>query len=169
MKELSPVLLERLMHYYYFILEQEKVHHAHTFTSTQIARMIHIDDTLVRKDLATIGVRGHPRVGFRSAEVLSVIQEILGFNKVRRAALIGVGHLGSAIAAYGGFTQFGLDICALFDSDLAKYGQVVGGLEIQPTSQLPSIVQEKNISIAILTVPTEVAQKVANIAVGAGN
>jgi redox-sensing transcriptional repressor len=166
--ELKHALLERLVHYYHFVGQQIEDGSGKTVTSNQIAELIHTDATLVRKDLAAIGVRGHPRVGFRSAEVLSAIRDLLGFDEIYRALILGVGRLGSAMASYRGFARYGLDICALVDSDPAKVGLLWGSHVVLPMERLTDVVRGHDISVAILTVPAEGAQAAADQAVGAG-
>lgn len=166
--ELKHALLERLMHYYHFVSARQDTGQGDTVTSTQIAELIHMDATLVRKDLAAIGVRGYPHVGFKSAEVLSAIRDVLGFDETFRAVIIGTGRLGGAIASYRGFASYGLLICGLFDIAPQKVGLTVGSHEIQPMAALIRFVRDFDVSIAILTVPPEAAQEVADQAVAAG-
>lgn len=161
-------VLERLMHYYYFIADSWSGDEAAAVTSSQIADALHMDDTLVRKDLAAIGVRGQPRVGFKAAEVLAAIRGVLGFDKAYNGVIIGVGRLGSAIASYGGFERFGLRICAMFDNDPIKLGLMQGGLVVLAMDKLPLVVADKPVRLAILTVPDENAQEAADQAVAAG-
>lgn len=164
----SHALLERLIHYFYFVSERLEAGSGETVTSTQIARMVHMDDTLVRKDLAAIGVRGHPRVGFRSAEVYEAIRKVLGFDQPFRGVIIGIGHLGSAMASYYGFSRYGLEIAGLFDNDPVKIGLTSGDLVILPLDRLELVTRERDVRVAILTVPPDAAQEVAERAIAAG-
>lgn len=164
---LSHSTLERLMHYHHF-LEKRLRGGARTATSTQLAESIHVDDTLVRKDLAMIGVRGHPRIGFEAAEVVSAIRKVLGFDKKLRAAVVGMGRLGSALASFRGFGDYGVEVCALFDNDPIKIGLLSGDNVVLPLDRLSMVVRSRGINIVILTVPPEAAQEVAQLAVDAG-
>ncbi|MBN2311807.1 MAG: redox-sensing transcriptional repressor Rex [Candidatus Hydrogenedentes bacterium] len=165
---LRHALLERLMHYYHFLSDVTEAGLGETVTSGQVAELMHTDDTLVRKDLAAIGVRGLPNVGFKCAEVVSAIRDALGFDHPYRAVLIGVGRLGSAIASYRGFSSYGLEICGLFDKDPVKVGLVGGGLVVLPVQRLALVVAQHHASMAIICVPAEDAQEVADLAVSAG-
>ena len=167
-KQLKHALLERLMHYYHFLLGEPGGAMPDTVTSTQIAQLVHMDDTLVRKDLAAIGVRGHPRVGFRSAEVLSAIRGVLGFNAAFRAVVIGAGRLGSALVSYPGFAALGMEIVGLFDNAPQKAGLTLGRYPVQTMPSLPTVVRNCEVSLAIITVPPRAAQDVADQAVAAG-
>jgi len=165
---LRHALLERLVHYYYFVTEQQEHGCGDTVTSTRIARLMQMDDTLVRKDLAAIGVRGYPRVGFKCSEVADAIRKVLGFDETYRAVIIGIGWLGSAMASYRGFSRYGLEICGLFDCDPVKIGLMRDNLVVLPMERLPLVVRQQGVSMAILTVPVDAAQEVADFAVAAG-
>ena len=156
------------MHYYHYLAHQQDTAGAATFTSTQIAQMVHTDDTLVRKDLAAIGVRGLPRVGFNSSEVLAGIRKALGFDVEIRAVIIGAGRLGGSFASYCGFAPHGLEIRGLFDIAPQKVGLSIGRFRVEPMSCLPAVVRQHDIGIAILAVPEVAAQEVADLAVAAG-
>jgi redox-sensing transcriptional repressor len=165
--EMKHALIERLMHYYQFVNDRLDTAGS-TVTSGEIAELVQMDDTLVRKDLAALGVRGQPRVGFNVADVLAAIREVLGFDEALRAVLVGVGQLGGAIASYPGFARYGLDICGIFDSDPDKIGQLRGRQVILPMGRLPIVVRGRGVSTAILTVPSEATQEAADQVIRAG-
>jgi redox-sensing transcriptional repressor len=76
-----------------------------TMSSATLASLLDIDPTLVRKDMAIVGVTGRPKVGYQVAAVINRLDEVLGLSSRKNAILIGCGRLGSAIMAYGGFSQ----------------------------------------------------------------
>ncbi|MEA3364543.1 MAG: winged-helix domain-containing protein, partial [Candidatus Hydrogenedentes bacterium] len=119
--------LERLVHYYHFLSDRAHFDETTTVPSRQLAKLFTMDDTQVRKDLAAIGVRGVPRVGYSATEVLEAIREVLGFDKIHKAILVGAGHLGGALAAYRGFAKYGLRIVGVFDNDPERIGTTIGG------------------------------------------
>ena len=161
-------LLERLVHYYHFIGQMVAEDKVDTVSSAQIARYVNMDDTQVRKDLAAIGVRGAPRIGFRTAQVVDRIRAVLGFDGTYNAIIVGAGRLGGAIALYPGFSQYGLCIIALFDSDPRKIGRRIGDLPIQDIAVAADAIRERNVRLAILTVPPEAAQGLAEKLADAG-
>ncbi len=158
--------VERLMHYYHLI--QPLSAESESVSSSLIAELLEMDDTLVRKDLAAIGVRGCPRVGYACGEVLDAIRKTLGFEEAYKAVLVGAGRLGGAIAAYPGFGNYGLTVVAVLDVDPAKVGGTVGGRPVQLLDALPEVLARHAPSLAILTVPAEEAQAVAERLVEAG-
>ena len=134
-------------------------------SSKQIAQLLHIDDSQVRKDINLLNNSGKSRIGYIVKELKVSIEKTLGFKKTKKAIIIGAGNLGSAIANYGNFTDYGLNILALFDNDKNKIGKIINGLEIQDIYSLPTVSAKEDIDIAILTVPGQYAQATANFLV----
>jgi redox-sensing transcriptional repressor len=166
--ELGHSHLERLVHYYHFLGERADIDATATVSSRQLAELLTMDDTQVRKDLAAIGVRGVPRVGYSAAEVMEAIREILGFDKILKAVLVGVGHLGGALAAYRGFIKYGLRIVGIFDSDPGRIGTTIGGYFVYDTKELETVILRNEARLAILAVPAEACQALADRLVRAG-
>ena len=77
-------------------------------SSKQIANLLHIDDSQVRKDINLLNNSGKSRVGYIVKELKVSIEKTLGFKKTKKAFIIGAGNLGSALANYGNFTDYGL-------------------------------------------------------------
>ena len=167
MNELNTQTLERLMQYYQVISENWDLK-KESISSSQLAKFLSMDDTQVRKDMAAIEVKGQRHIGFNAQEVLEKIRWVLGFTDSYRAVLLGAGQLGGAIASYEGFAKYGLKIEALFDNDPGKVGLVVAGHVVQPLEQLETIIRDRCITLAILTVPAEAAQQTADRLVTAG-
>lgn len=165
---LNQLVLERLMHYYHLVGEQIPDQASGWVSSAHIAQLLSMDDTLVRKDLAAIGVRGRPRVGFSIAELKGRIREVLGFNDMYKAIVVGAGRLGGAIVSYAGFAKYGMYVVAMFDSEDSRIGSVMGGVLVQSIENLESVIRRHNVHMAILTVPAEAAQVLADRLVAAG-
>jgi redox-sensing transcriptional repressor len=168
--------LERLMRYYQYVSEQhapvdcENTPRRPTLhvTSGQIAKALDVDPTQVRKDFGAIGLVGLGRVGYDVCEVCRTIRALLRFDNRYEAVVIGAGHLGGALAAYGGFATYGLRIVAVFDNDKRKIGATVGGMVVKPIGLLGSYIGRHQIPVAIITAPAGEAQRLADRAVAAG-
>ena len=156
------------MQYYYCIDEHFRQTGVTVISSSQLAKFLVLDDSQIRKDLATLGVKGHPRVGFDIDAIHEAIQTRLGLAQPHAAVLIGAGRLGGAIGSYKAFLDYGLKIIALFDIDSSKIGMMVGNHLVQPVTLLESIVKKEHVQIGILTVPSPAAQESANRLVRAG-
>jgi redox-sensing transcriptional repressor len=139
-----------------------------TVSSGQLGEALGIPDTQVRKDLAYLGNLGHRGVGYPTEELIGALRSTLGVDRSWSVVLVGVGNLARALLRYRGFQQQGFHIVALFDSDPAKVGQYVDGLEVYSPDRLPAVIAASGAQLAILTVPSEAAQKAADALVAAG-
>ncbi|MHC4598542.1 MAG: redox-sensing transcriptional repressor Rex [Planctomycetota bacterium] len=162
MPRLTRLILERLMQYYRYVCTLRDGEGQHVVTSAHIADSMEIDPTQVRKDFSAIGLRGLSRVGFDANEVCRHIRTALGFDRDYEAVLVGVGHLGGALLARTGFSQYGLVMVAAFDKDKRKVGRVISGCPIKPMSAMNGFIQTRGIRLAVLTTPAEPAQKLTD-------
>jgi len=85
-----------------------------------------------------------------------------------KVALLGAGNLGLALFAYKPFRKQGFVIEAVFDRDPRKVGQTWEGVPIRDIAELPEAARETTFDIAIIAVPEDSAQAVADAAVAAG-
>jgi redox-sensing transcriptional repressor len=139
-----------------------------TISSKQLGESLGLTDAQVRKDLAYFGQFGHPGIGYRVDELVARIRCILGTDRTWHALLVGAGNLGNALVSYRGFAKKGFEIVAVFDNDPRKVGQHVGEMEVLPTSKLREVIAERDIQLAMLAVPAEVAQAVTDQLLAAG-
>jgi len=149
-------------------LEAFKRSDRHTISSKQLGEALGFTDAQVRKDLAYFGQFGHPGIGYHVDELVSQLRKILGTDKVWNVLLVGAGNLGRALMAYRGFLRKGFQLSAVFDADPTKAGQAFGDLKIESMDRLAGIVSEKHIRLAIMSVPADAAQSVADKLVAAG-
>ena len=109
----------------------------------------------VRRDLANFGQFGKPGVGYQVQTLVAELRKVLGTDRRHSVLLIGVGNLGRALLSYKGFLYRGFDIVAAFDNNPDLIGTEVAGIRIAPLSDLVRSAREKNIKVAILTIPAE--------------
>jgi redox-sensing transcriptional repressor len=136
--------------------------------SAKIAQDLELDQTQVRKDLAVTGVRGKPKIGHDTGELIDAIEKFLGWQHNTGAVLAGCGHLGTALLGFAGFRDYGLTIVAAFDSDPRKLGTRVHGHRVQPLENLPDVAEREQVHIGIITAPAAAAQTIADQMVMAG-
>jgi len=160
-------VVERLSLYLRELQKLEK-EGAETTSSTQLGRLLGLSDAQVRKDLANFGQFGYPGIGYRCDELVKKIKEILGTNRDWDVALVGVGNLGRALLGYGGFQQQGFTVVAAFDQDSSKVGQVIERVEVRPIDKLEDVIRQLGIRMAIIAVPRDAAQAIADRLVAAG-
>lgn len=139
-----------------------------TVSSKQLGDALGLTDAQVRKDLAFFGQFGHPGIGYKAEELIRELRKILGTDRQWNACIVGAGNIGRALMPYARFRRKGFDIVAVFDSDPAVHGHMIAGHKVRPTSDLKQLVQERNILIGIIAVPSDAAQGVADQLIAAG-
>src|SRR3954452_20816222 len=133
-----------------------------TVSSSQLGAALRINNSQVRKDLAFFGQFGYPGIGYRIEELSAALRHILGIDREWPLVLVGLGNLGRALLRYRGFRSRGFHIVALFDNDPSKVGQTVDGLVVRHIDDLPQVAPALGLLLAILSVPAEGAQRVAD-------
>ena len=165
-KKISEKVINRLT-LYHCILTDYIEQNIEYISSKQLAVLLKIDDSQVRKDVSVLNNPGKSNVGYIVKELKSSIEKNLGFSKNKKAFIIGAGNLGMALAKYDNFQNYGLNILALFDNDKNKIGKVINNKMILDISKLPNLSRKTNVDIAILTVPRKYAQLMADYLVKA--
>jgi len=132
-------------------------------SSAEMAERTGLSPEQVRKDLAYFGAFGTRGVGYDTALLARRIARILGLHRGVRAALVGAGHLGHALARYSISQHKDIQITAIFDTDPEKIGTDVMGVKIQPVSELVDTCRAQGVKIGILAVPAPVAQTTAEL------
>jgi redox-sensing transcriptional repressor len=129
-----------------------------TISSQQLAERLHLNPPQIRKDLSYFGAFGTRGIGYPVVSTADQIRKILKLDVPQRAALIGAGRLGDALASYPGFMMLGFDIAAIFDKAESKIGRKVGNTTIENISRI-STLTDRNIHLAILAIPADAAQQ----------
>ena len=136
-------------------------------SSHKLADFLGVNPWQVRKDFSYFGEFGTPGVGYNVEKLIKQIKKILKLNVLHKAVLVGVGNLGAALLTYPGFKDYGFDIVAAFDVDTKKIGKKTGGITVEDASQLRTL-GERGIYLAIIAVPSDATQKMADRLVEAG-
>ena len=139
-----------------------------TVSSEALARAAGVKSPQLRKDLACFGQFGTRGLGYDVEQLSQMIVELLGTNSLQPVVLVGVGNLGRALLSYRGFQKEGFEVVGAFDIDDIKKNEKVSTQHIYPMDRLGSTIREKSVRMAIICVPPEEAQEVANILVEAG-
>jgi redox-sensing transcriptional repressor len=139
-----------------------------TVSSAELADGAGVNPAKLRKDLSFLGSYGVRGVGYDVETLTEQIARALGLTVHRNVALVGVGNLGQALAGYAGFASRGFRIAALVDADPNRIGSTVRGLVVRDVRDLRRVVDEQQITIAVLAIPAEVAQRVCDQLVDAG-
>jgi redox-sensing transcriptional repressor len=139
-----------------------------TLSSERLAALAGVNAAKVRKDLSHLGSYGTRGVGYDVEFLVFQVRRELGLTQDWPVAIAGAGNLGQALAGFAGFRARGFCLQAMFDSDPAKVGRVIGDVEVLPIGELPAVTLERAVAIGIICTPPEVAQDVADAFVAAG-
>lgn len=166
-QEIPEPTLRRLPWYlaHVQILQQEGVR---SVSSTGIAKGIGVAPALVAKDLSYLDLMGKTRVGYVVDNIVTILEEFLGFTQQHNAYVFGVGNLGAALIADKGLAQYGLNIRGGFDVAPDLVGQTLSGTPVYHMDELEEIISKDPEAIGILTVPINKAQEVSDTIIAHG-
>jgi len=137
-------------------------------SSQELGERLGISAAQIRKDLSQFGEFGKQGSGYQIDYLVEQLQNILHVNKEWDVAVVGAGDIGSAVARYKGFINRGFRVAMIFDSDPRKIGTKIGDYTVLDSQMMKEIIQEAGIKMAMIAVPAEKAQEVANLLVEAG-
>jgi redox-sensing transcriptional repressor len=166
-REIPAATVARLPEYLHALHTLAETGHG-TVSSNALAAAAGVNSAKLRKDLSQLGSYGVRGVGYDVDLLTRQISDVLGLTGHRAVALVGVGHLGQALAGYGGFANRGFDIAALFDIASERVGTELAGLPVRHLDDLAAVVTTERISIAVIATPPLAAQRVADSLVKAG-
>ena len=139
-----------------------------TVSSQALATAAGVKPTQLRKDLTYFGQWGTRGLGYNVDGLSKAITGVLGMAKLQPVILVGAGQLGTALLRYGGFAKEGFEVVAAFDADVDRKRPRDIKVPILPDTQMTTFIRERSVKLAILTVPGNVAQQVANELIAAG-
>ena len=150
------------------VLEQAAARGQQTISSDALAEDGGTTSAQVRKDLSFFGSFGKRGRGYDVGELVSKLQDILGLGREWKVYIVGAGKIGSALVSYRGFSQRGFRVLGIYDTDPQLVGRTIDGVGVRSMSQLEHDATRENPDIAVITVPAENAQSVADRVVGSG-
>ncbi len=153
---------------YLQVLTQARKMGKERISSQEIADYTNINATQIRRDLSNFGKFGKRGVGYSIDALLVEIRKILRTQGQHNIALVGAGRLGQAIASSSIFAEHGINIAAVFDTDVRKLGTPISSVQVTDYRQLKDVIQDLDIVVGVLAVPAAGAQAVATDLVDAG-
>ncbi len=139
-----------------------------TVSSDHLAELVGVNAATLRRDLGSLSITGTRGVGYDVKYLVFEINVELGLNHEWPVVIVGAGNLGRALANYSGLADRGFPIRCLCDIDAAKVGTKASGLPVCHMDELPDLVPELGIAVAVIATPTEGAQVAADRVVEAG-
>lgn len=137
-------------------------------SSTSISKQINVDASQVAKDLSYVKIAGRTRVGYKIDTLIEVLEDFLGFTRIHKAYLFGVGNLGGALLQDSGLSQFGLEIVGAFDVNPNLVGTTINGIPVYHTDDFEMVMSADRVNIGMLTVPINIAQEITDRMVAGG-
>ena len=165
-KEISKAVLKRLPGYLSYLRTIPDGSSPY-ISATSLANALGMGEVQVRKDLAMVSDGGRPKIGYLRESLIEDISQFLGYDNTTGAVLVGAGKLGQALLGYSGFSAYGLNILAAFDSKPVE-GISQEGRPIYSMEKMESFCRTNKVLMGIITVPAEYAQEVCDQMISCG-
>lgn len=130
-----------------------------SISSAQLGELIGVPSHTIRKDISCLGEIGSSGRGYEIEKLCGFLADRLGINKERKAAVIGLGKIGTAILEYEKFSNSGFDVVAGFDSDVNRVDTIHTSVPVYPSYRIAEVVEREGIELAFLAVPAVAAEK----------
>ena len=158
-KEISQAVIGRLPRYFRFLgeLKDEGVER---ISSQELSGIMNVTASQIRQDFNNFG--------YNVEYLYQEIGRILGLDKTHHLIIVGAGNLGQALANYMNFERRGFIFTGVFDNNPALYGRKIRGIEVRPMEEVADFVEQNNVDIAVLTIPKNSAEEVADRLVSVG-
>lgn len=166
-KNISPAVIKRLPRYYRYLGELLN-HNIQKISSRELSLRMNVTASQIRQDLNCFGGFGQQGYGYNVEYLYHCIRRILGLDKSLCAILVGIGHLGQALANNSLFEKCGVRLIGLFDIADNLVGTAVGGETVRHFDTVGDFCAENRVDIAVLTVPRTETQAVAERLVRCG-
>ena len=137
-------------------------------SSTELSEAVKVDSATIRRDFSYFGALGKRGYGYDAESLIKFFKKILNQDRLTNVALIGVGNLGHALLNFNFHQDGNVRISAAFDVNETIANTIQSGVPIYPMTDLRTQLEEQQIQVAILTVPSDVAQSVTDDAVAGG-
>lgn len=166
-QKISDAVIHRLPRYYRY-LDDLYNRGVVRISSNSLGEKMDITASQIRQDLSCFGEFGQQGYGYNIAELRSEIGHILGIDSGHRLIIIGAGHLGHALLQNFDFQKVGFQIDSAFDLSPDLVGSTIRGVTIRSMDELESYVEKFHPNVAVLTVPQNVAQSLADWLISLG-
>lgn len=166
--KVSETVIRRLPKYHRYLSELHEKGEDR-ISSQELSDLTGFTASQIRQDLNNFGGFGQQGYGYKVAVLKAELENILGISTIYKTIIIGSGRLGSVVSNYKGFRDSGFEVVAMFDRDEHVIGTSVGKHVVKSVDELEDFLKEHDeVSVAILTVPKEGAQSIAERLAGCG-
>lgn len=166
-KEISQAVIGRLPRYFRYLgeLRDEGVER---ISSQDLRGLMKVTASQIRQDFNNFGGFGQQGYGYNVDYLYKEIGKILGLDQHHHLIIIGAGNLGQALANYMNFEKRGFLMKGIFDVNPQLFGRKVRNLTVEPMEMVEQRIREREIDIAVLTIPKGSAVEIADKLVSYG-
>lgn len=166
-KKISMAVVRRLPKYQRY-LKELMINDVDRISSKELSEKIGFTASQIRQDLNCFGDFGQQGYGYNVRDLYKKICEILGLDREYNTIIIGAGNIGQAVANYMNFEKLGFKLTGIFDINPKLIGLKIRDIEIMDIDYLDQFLKESKIDIAILCVPQNSAQRIADVLIDGG-
>ncbi|MGB7566733.1 MAG: redox-sensing transcriptional repressor Rex [Chitinivibrionales bacterium] len=157
-KQIPTATIERLCAVYHVLEELEAIG-INTVSSIEIGKRLGSASHNIRKDISYFGEIGNCKAGYDVRKLKGHLSNKLGLRGEKKACVVGLGRLGTAILNYGQLAPHGFVIVAGFDSNINKIETISTYIPLYPAHEIALVVKRKGIELAALTVPAQATEE----------
>ena len=166
-KQISKAVIKRLPRYRRYLRELQKKG-IEKISSKDLSKLIGYTASQIRQDLNNFGGFGQQGYGYSVNNLHDEIGGILGLDREYKMVIVGYGRLGQAIASYISRNEPQFHIVGIFDVNQSIQDVKFKDAKIMTCGSLYNFLRNEGVEIAVITVPSEKAQIVADTVVDAG-
>ncbi|MFI3252820.1 MAG: redox-sensing transcriptional repressor Rex [Eubacteriales bacterium] len=165
--KVSTAVIRRLPRYYRYLSELQNKGTTR-ISSGALGKAMGLTASQIRQDLSCFGEFGQQGYGYTVSSLREEVAEIMGITRGNRAIILGVGNLGRALLENFPFGEYGFQIMAAFDVNPLVVGTQLQDVPVYDVSELSSFLEKEPVSVGVITVPKNMAQKTAENLVKCG-
>ncbi|MGE5627675.1 MAG: redox-sensing transcriptional repressor Rex [Solirubrobacterales bacterium] len=161
-RAISMAVIKRLPKYHRY-LEDLMKNDVDRISSKELSEKIGFTASQIRQDLNCFGDFGQQGYGYNVTDLYNQISGILGLTREYKVIIIGAGNIGQALANYSKFDRLGFSVQAIFDINPKLIGIKIRDIEIRDIDTMESFLENDDIHIGIICVPSKFAQGISDI------
>lgn len=164
---ISNPVISRMPRYYRCI---DELYHEKCVrvSSAVLAERLGLTASQVRQDFSCFGEFGQQGYGYNVETLREEIANILGLPIQNSIIIVGCGNLGHALLSNFDFRACSMTLVGAFDVSPELIGQKIGAYVVDDLEHLPAVVEQTHPEIAVLCVPRNHAQSMAEHLVSMG-
>jgi redox-sensing transcriptional repressor len=154
--------------WYLFAVQHFLSHGVVSISSDDISQKVGVKPWLVRRDLSQFGEFGRPSVGYETARLRDCLAEILHLDVAKSIVWVGAARINADKSLIQRFRQHNYEIAGIFDTDVSRAPEMIGGIRVAFIADLPRMVADLGLEGAVIATSAGEAQVVTDILVAAG-